>query len=798
MKRLWLIWLCIGVSGYIVAQSLMTTVVGEVYDERTLMPIPNVNVYIKHTEIGTTTTNEGIFLLRAPIKRTAQLVVSAIGYKKQTFRIEPGQDVGIDIALQEQTTQLADIFIVPGTNPALALMQRVREHKRQNTYPVVEEDYDHDFAMYLSHIHAKHLRRRFWQQLSDGMIEQADSTFAMPLYVSERQNGQVKTYATIMTETDYDALLADVDRSVNFYSNTFSLYGTSFLSPLASNGNTYYHYYLVDSFYTNQGKAYLLHFKAKNLYYPTFNGQMTIDSASCALLDIRVELPEQSNVNFLRGLSIEQHFDTLTHELHREHTHILLDVAIKADTSRTFPTVLMERTLQKSHSPLLPISTEQTAWEQVQSVDTSQIHESIIQLNNTPIFRIAKFIAYLAQRASIPTGTKVDIGNVTEIIHFNPIEKVRLGLPLKTNEKLWKNVCLEAYAAYGWGDQAWKGMGKIAFNLPTQRRNILSLSYSDDYEFTDYSSFSANVRENATWLKDRSLTSLIFRPVYLHNKHQYNLDMLRVRQLACELESDWTENLESQLHFSLGRMGYGLPTSNYAAQPSFRYARIGATFRLGWGEKKVDSYFHRIHVYSHLPVVFINGEVGSYQLEGRASYELFSRLRLMVKQNVPLGVAGELNYLLEGGILFGKVPYPLLTHFGSNASYAYQQEHFAMMQSNAYAADNYLTLHAQWNGKGCLFDLIPGIQRLNLRELVMVKMLWGGLREQHEAVIPMPLDAMGNRLYNQANVPYVEVGVGLGNILRLIDIYSIWRVTHMHQPIHEPKWSVRFCFNIDK
>ena len=80
----------------------------------------------------------------------------------------------------------------------------------------------------------------------------------------------------------------------------------------------------------------------------------------------------------------------------------------------------------------------------------------------------------------------------------------------------------------------------------------------------------------------------------------------------------------------------------------------------------------------------------------------------------------------------------------------------------------------------------------------MVKMLWGGLREQHEAVIPMPLDAMGNRLYNQANVPYVEVGVGLGNIFRLIDIYSIWRVTHMHQPIHEPKWSVRFCFNIDK
>jgi hypothetical protein len=199
-----------------------------------------------------------------------------------------------------------------------------------------------------------------------------------------------------------------------------------------------------------------------------------------------------------------------------------------------------------------------------------------------------------------------------------------------------------------------------------------------------------------------------------------------------------------------------------------------------------------------LPVLFINGEIGSYLLNEERTYHVFSRIRLMMKQQVPLGVMGKLNYILEGGVLFGKVPYPLLTHFGSNASYVFQFDHFSLMQANAYAADNYISLHTEWNGKGCLFNLIPGIQRLNLRELVTFKMLWGSLRKKHEEELLLPYDAQGNLLYTNANKPYIEVGVGIGNLLRCVNVYSVWRVTHPDQPLFDYKWSVRFCFQLDK
>ena len=797
MKRFWVIWICFCLSGYIMAEALMTTVVGEVYNEQTLEPIPNAHVYIKFTNQGTTTTNEGIFLLRVPIKRPVQVVVSAIGYKKYSFDIEPGQDVGIDIALQEKTTQLTDVFIIPGTNPALSLMKRLRENKLSNTYDVIEENYDSDFAVYLSDINAKHMRKRFWKQLSDGMIEEADSTFLIPLYANQIHDGQQTAYNTIMDKTDYDALLAEVDRSVNFYSNNIPLYGTSFLSPLASNGNTYYNYYLIDSTYAYGSKAYLVHFKTKNAYFPAFNGEMTIDSTTCALLHIKAELPARSNVNYLRALTIEQLFNSQTHLLEEESAQLLLDLAIKADTSRTFPTLLIERSLQLRQAEK-SLTQQQHGSIPLHTIDTTQLRQDINKLNNTPIFRVANFMAYIAQHASIPTGTGVDIGKVTEIIRFNPMEKVRLALPLRTNEKLWKNVCLEAYAGYGFADQAWKGMGKIHVNLPTTRRNVMTFTYSDDYEFVENSYFAENMRENSPWIKDRSLISLFFRPVYMLPKREYNYDMLRIKHFTFEIESDWTDNLESQLHVSFGRMGYGAPAKDYVSQKMFRYTRLGATFRLGWEEKKVDSYFHRIHVYSHLPVLFINGEIGSYLLNEERTYHVFSRIRLMMKQQVPLGVMGKLNYILEGGVLFGKVPYPLLTHFGSNASYVFQFDHFSLMQANAYAADNYISLHTEWNGKGCLFNLIPGIQRLSLRELVTFKMLWGSLRKKHEEELLLPYDAQGNLLYTNANKPYIEVGVGIGNLLRCVNVYSVWRVTHPDQPLFDYKWSVRFCFQLDK
>lgn len=758
-----------------------TTIVGEIYDSQSGEPLPNVSVYIPGTQVGTTTTAEGVFLLRCDLERSARVTVSCIGYRTTHFKIEPGQSAGIDIPLQEKNTQLEEVFVMPGENMALPLLERVRKNNANVDGASGHSDKENgvtETKLYLSDIEAKHLKRHLWKSLQAGMIAQSDSTYLLPLYRQKTVNGVKESQAVMMAETDYEILLSGMDETVDFYKNIIPIYNTSFLSPLAGDGNTFYRYYLVDSVATAQGKTYQVDFKTRNPYYKTFDGRMWIDSASATLVSIEASVPRQVSANYLHQMRIEQHFDSLSHGVRSEQRSMLLDFAIKADSSHLFPTVLIE------HSKRCTVSNVDVNEDVDEGVDSLMM----AKVADSPIMRTARFFAYVIQNAYIPTGTKVEIGNVSEIIHVNNQEQVRLGLPLRTSPTLWKNVCLEAYVAYGIGDHAWKGMGMVHWNMPTLRRNMLHLRYADEYVYSEVSDFDRLMRENAVWSPQMGITTAMIKGLY-KGRYTYN-SAVRNREIRLDWESDWTDHLETQTRVSIGRMGYGEPSRNYNAQPSFRYGKLSAMFRLSWDEKKVDLYCRRVHIYNHLPVLYIGGEIGSVRKDGEEGEHVYGKLNVMLRHHQPLGAGGQLDYLIEAGIILGAVPFPMLNIFDGNQSYAYDPYRFTLMHNYQYAADRYVLMHVDWNGGGCLFNLIPGIRVLRLRELVSFKMAYGGLSSKHNELLPFP----DGRL-NNLTTPYVEIGVGIGNILRIADLMSVWRLTHRDDP-GAPNWSMRFRFHI--
>ena len=92
-------------------------------------------------------------------------------------------------------------------------------------------------------------------------------------------------------------------------------------------------------------------------------------------------------------------------------------------------------------------------------------------------------------------------------------------------------------------------------------------------------------------------------------------------------------------------------------------------------------------------------------------------------------------------------------------------------------ADKYVTLQTEWNGHGILFNLIPGIRWLHLRELVEAKIAYGYLSQE------LPT-------YTSPHNLYAEVGVGIGNILRVCDLYSVWSLSP------EIQWGMRFRIHL--
>jgi hypothetical protein len=117
------------------------------------------------------------------------------------------------------------------------------------------------------------------------------------------------------------------------------------------------------------------------------------------------------------------------------------------------------------------------------------------------------------------------------------------------------------------------------------------------------------------------------------------------------------------------------------------------------------------------------------------------------------------------------------------------------MNIKQYAADQYIALHAHWNGKGVLFNLIPGLRYARLRELLVLKVAYGGYRNDHQSVLAFPKNELVNyQILSAPTTPYVEVGAGIGNILRIGEIYGVFRVTHLDDPT--PWWAIRFRLHI--
>ena len=784
MRRLWFIITFIFLSIWLCAQE--TIVVGEVYDANTGEPLSNVNIYLQGTQVGTSTNNEGLFLLRKDLDRARTMIVSTVGYQTERFKIEPHTQVGIDIALKEKVGNIGEVFVVPQENPALPLMEKVRARREVNRRTTSTDHANGETTLYVSDIQSKHLKRALWKNLQSGMIQQADSTYLIPLYSRHQQADSIQEKATLLTLTDYHILLEQIPYSFDFYNNNLPFLSTSMLSPLAASGNMYYKYYLIDSTQVADEKHYLLHFRTKNPFYATFNGEMTIDSASYALRSIKVNLPTQNSINYLKEFTIKQTY-TSDNQLQDEQLNILMDFAIKTnnDSSHIFPTLLLTRHFDNYQS-LSPADT--SAITKVQTADV--ILPALDSLNNTPLFKTAKLVAYVVQTGCIPTSKYVEIGKVHHVFKLSKHEGLRVGLPLRTTEDLWKNVCLEAMVAYGWGDHAWKGMGQINIAFPTKRRHTMFLKYSDEYVFSDISDFQEYTRENIIFNQQINLVTRIMQGIDIDPNYYYNT-FARRQEARVQFADDWNNYLETQAYIKVGKLGYNEPTRDYNSQPTIFYSTIGASARVSFNERKIDTYFQRRHIYNHLPVIYVGAELGSYSMAHLPSYRMYGNLQLMLRHNVDLGIGGELNYLLQAGMVFGKVPYPFLHIFAGNQSYAFDTYRFSFMHNYQYAADQYVALHAHWNGKGVLFNMIPGIRYARLRELLEMKVAYGGLRQDHQSILAFPTTQAGFNTLQAPTTPYVEVGVGIGNILRIGEVYGVFRLTQL-QDASSPWWAIRF------
>jgi hypothetical protein len=180
----------------------------------------------------------------------------------------------------------------------------------------------------------------------------------------------------------------------------------------------------------------------------------------------------------------------------------------------------------------------------------------------------------------------------------------------------------------------------------------------------------------------------------------------------------------------------------------------------------------------------------------------YLRLQLNISKRFYISIAGYTDVTFEAGKIFGKVAYPILFIHNANQTYSYQKNSYNLMNFLEFVSDQYVALNVNHSFNGFIFNKIPLLKKLKLRELVTCKILYGSLSDRNNPdyqsdLFKFPTNDNGVPLtYTLERKPYIEVGVGLSNILNVIRIDVIKRITYVNNP-NVSEFGVRIKFMID-
>ncbi|WP_299049640.1 DUF5686 and carboxypeptidase regulatory-like domain-containing protein [uncultured Polaribacter sp.] len=255
MKRIpFLILLCI--SSIQIAQ-----VTGKITNQKN-EPLPFVSVYLDKAAIGTTSNNNGDYILDIKDKGDYTIVYQFLGYKtvKKQIKITNFPYV-LNITLEEEKIELDGISISTNDNPANNIIRKTIDNKDKNT-----DKYANFTAKFYSRglTKIKNAPKKFLGQSTGDFGGGLDSTRSGIVYLSETfskiafqkkpNRFKEKIVASKVSGQDNGVSFNRAEQSnINLYDNSVATFN-DLISPISTNAFAYYKYKLEGTFYDTNGK----------------------------------------------------------------------------------------------------------------------------------------------------------------------------------------------------------------------------------------------------------------------------------------------------------------------------------------------------------------------------------------------------------------------------------------------------------------------------------------------------------------------------------------------------------------
>ena len=809
-----------------------TVVKGKVTDAATGDPIPFANVVFSGTTIGTTTDFDGNFIIKTT-EAVDSVFASYIGYSVRSKAIKRRTTQTLGFQLDESVTAMEELVFVAGENPAFEILRNVVKNKKANdkrrlsayqyeSYNKIEIDVDN--------ITDKFRNKRFMKKITSVMdsidhIAGEDGKPILPVFISEsisnyyfrsdpkfKREHILKTKITGVGLEDgsmVSQLIGSSFQEYNFYQNWLNIVEKEFVSPIADGWKMYYEYDLVDSLYVGNHYCYRIDLFPKREQDLAFVGTIWIDKETYALKQTDLTVGKSANLNYVEKIKIQQELaPTDGGAWLPSKTRVLLDIGEitekQAGVLAKFYTsnedfVVNNPKEPKFYEKRIEVAEDATIrdeqfWVENRHDSLSEternVYAMIDTLRNIPVVKTYTEILKVAFNGYKTVGP-IDIGPYFAIYNNNVVEGHRFRAGFKTNIDFSNKWILNGYLAYGTKDENFKYGGGVDYIVSRRPWTQMGVRYQNDIDQVGLG--ADDLIGNSVFLAASRFGDLI-RPYKREDVRLYFQSEVR-RGLTQKIElKNWTFDPLYNFEYYTDPSQPNIPEKD--VKNKFRNTELTVETRFAKGELFIQNDNQRISLGTDKwPIITLRYSAGIKGLFGGDF--TYHKAAINVRQKLKMGFLGTSKYSVTGGKIFSQLPYPLLKNHIGNESNFYTNAAFSLMNYSEFVSDEYVAVKYEHFFQGFILNRIPLMKKLKWRLLASANVLYGTVREENRHGVVTPVETsvgeMQPGFQSLGRKPYLEVGYGVENILKIIRVDAFHRLSHLNNP-EASKFGVKISF----
>ena len=794
--------------------------------------IPFVAVFFSGTTTGVSTDMDGYYTLETRDTTMTLLRAEILGYDPKEQKIKPRSFQEVNFSLELSTNNIAAAVVKPDNRYLKWILSQIDE-KRKDNDPERKEAWQCDVynKMEIDLTNAsENLNLRLIKKNFGFVFDYMDTSVVsgkafLPIMISEtvakryhrnaptldKEVIEASRISGINDENFLSQFTGSLHLKTNFYRNFINAFNVEIPSPLSTNGELYYNYYLIDSLHIDGRKTWKIRFHPKKLVSsPVWDGEMSIDSADFALREIHVRLTKDSNVNWIKDLVVDQE-----HKMVNDSTwfwgddRMYVDFSPIMNDSTKIMTIIGNRTMHYSNPDFSKALRKDIAdagdnvmvkkdaggkdedyWQSARPYSLStreqNIYNMVDSIKNVPIYRDMYSLIATFVNGYYDIG-KFGYGPVANAISFNTIEGVRLYYGMRTSNEFSRKLRIGGYVAYGFKDKAFKGGTKFEYMFSTQPWRKLTVNLKRDLVQLG--------RSSNAFSESNIMSSMLAKGGGQRRSP--------VTELSIAYDHEWspgfnnTIGIDARRVFSNRYVPMIRPDGELVQSVAATILRYRARF--SWDETVTRGTFEKSYVHTKYPYLTFDIMASP---KGIAHNDFsFLRAEATLDWRLALPPAGYSLIRLNAGKIQGRVPYPFLKLHEGNGTYFLDKGAFACMEFYEFASDSWATLFVEHNFGGFFLGKVPLLRKLNLREVATFKAAYGTLSDRNNGIVGTEASKDAALLFpkgmSSLEKPYVEMGVGISNILRLFRVDAFWRMTHRYKEVEGVREKSPNCFVVN-